>query len=56
MKVALLAACLVLGSCATVINGTHTDVAIRSEPPGASFDLRATAASALRQAARLRAP
>ena len=40
MKVALFAACLVLGGCATVINGTHTDVAIRSDPPGASFDLR----------------
>ena len=31
---------LLLAGCATLINGTHTDVPIRSQPPGASFELR----------------
>ena len=40
MKRALAIALLLLPGCATLINGTHTDVPIRSEPPGASFELR----------------
>jgi hypothetical protein len=40
MRIAIAAALLGLCGCATIVNGTHTDVAIRSEPAGASFELR----------------
>jgi len=40
MRAALVAALLVLPGCASIVNGTRGDVAIRSDPSGASFEVR----------------